>query len=216
MWFSVRRLREFTLHATDGSLGTVSDVYFDETTWTIQYVVIDTGRWLPGRRVLLAPFALGAVDIEAMKLTTYMNRDQVRGSPLADTMMPVSRQQQQELYSYWGATALASPIGGPTGDIEFSKRVPLPTESVGSHLRSAREIAGYYVEAIDGDSGHVEDFIADDENWAIRHLVVETRNWLPGRNVLVSPQQVSHISWTERRVRSNLTREQIRQSPEWR
>lgn len=95
----------------------------------------------------------------------------------------------------------------PTGDSEeFSGDV---------HLRSDEEVRGYHVEGSDAAIGHIEDFIVDDETWEVRYLVVDTRNWWFGKKVLVMPQWASRISWTERKVYLDLSRQQIKDSPEW-
>ncbi len=83
------------------------------------------------------------------------------------------------------------------------------------HLRSTKEVAGYRIGAADGEVGHVEDFVVDDEEWAIRYLGVDTRNWLPGKKVLVSPRWVSEVSWTRREVYTDLESSEIKSAPEW-
>ena len=84
-----------------------------------------------------------------------------------------------------------------------------------SHLRSTNDVSGHHIQASDGDIGHVEDFIIDDETCAIRYLVIDTRNWWPGKKVLVATQWIESVSWSELKVFVNLTREAIRQSPEY-
>ena len=84
------------------------------------------------------------------------------------------------------------------------------------HLRSTQDVSGYYVQAVDGEIGHVVDFLIDDETWAIRYLIIDTRNWWPERNVLVSPRWIDRVSWSESKVFINLSRESIKQSPEYR
>ena len=83
------------------------------------------------------------------------------------------------------------------------------------HLRSTDEVSGYHIQADDGEIGHVEDFIIDDETWAIRYLIIDTRNWWSGKKVLVSPQWIERTSWDESKVFINLSREAIKQSPEY-
>jgi hypothetical protein len=68
---------------------------------------------------------------------------------------------------------------------------------------------------VDGEIGHVEDFIIDDEMWAIRYLIIDTQNWWPGKKVLISPQWIERVSWRKSKVFVNLIRETIRQSPEY-
>lgn len=78
-----------------------------------------------------------------------------------------------------------------------------------------QEVTGYPIQAADGEIGHVEDFVLDDETWTIRYLIVDTRNWWPGKKVLVSPRWIERVSWSERKVFVNLPREIIKQSPEF-
>ena len=61
----------------------------------------------------------------------------------------------------------------------------------------------------------MEDFIVDDENWAILFLVVDTRNWLSGRKVLLSPQWIKRVEWADSSVHFDLTRESVKTSPEF-
>jgi sporulation protein YlmC with PRC-barrel domain len=83
------------------------------------------------------------------------------------------------------------------------------------HLRSTYNVSDYQIQTKDGDIGHVEDFIIDDETWAIRYLIIDTKNWWPGKKVLVSPKWIERVSWSESKVFVNLTRENIKQSPEY-
>jgi sporulation protein YlmC with PRC-barrel domain len=76
-------------------------------------------------------------------------------------------------------------------------------------------VSGYQIQALDGEIGHVEDFVIDDETWGIRYLIVDTRNWWPGKKVLVSPQWIERVSWDQSKVFANLLRETIKQAPEY-
>jgi hypothetical protein len=83
------------------------------------------------------------------------------------------------------------------------------------NLRSSREVIGYRIEAADGEIGHVHDFIVDIDLWRIVHMIVDTRNWLPGRKVLIAPSLVSDIRWSEKHVRIVPTRDAVKESPEY-
>jgi hypothetical protein len=76
-------------------------------------------------------------------------------------------------------------------------------------------VTGYNLLALDGEIGHVDDFIIDDETWTIRYLIVATRNWWPGRKVLISPKWIQNVSWEEREVAIDLSREAIKAAPEY-
>jgi hypothetical protein len=88
-------------------------------------------------------------------------------------------------------------------------------ESPDSHLRSTEAVTGYHIEAADGEMGHVDGFAVDDEAWAIRYAEVATRNWLPGKKVLVSPAWIERVSWGDSRIYVGLSREAIKNAPEY-
>jgi hypothetical protein len=111
------------------------------------------------------------------------------------------------------------PFGGvgtaPTPPIEPPAE-PLRKERGDPHLRSVRELRGYRIQASDGEIGHVDDFVVDDETWDIRYMVVSTSHWFPGRKVLISPKWlVGDISWERQKVTVILTRDSIKNSPEY-
>jgi hypothetical protein len=88
-------------------------------------------------------------------------------------------------------------------------------ESTDSHLRSSEAVTGYHIEAVDGEIGHVAGFVVDEEAWAIRYVEVSTRNWWPGKKVLVSPAWIERVSWSDSKVYAGLSREAIKSGPEY-
>lgn len=230
MLWSLEHLRGYALRATDGTLGDVHDVLFDDTEWTIRYFVVDTGGWLFGRRVLIIPSVLDRPDPERREFPVALTKEQVENSPDIDTDKPVSRQQETTLHGYYGwpnywvmpaAEGAAVPLypGGHTTETEaraeLERRAELEAEHADPHLRSAREVDGYYIRALDGEIGHIDDFLIDESGWRIRYLVADTRNWLPGKRVILSPDWVLRIDWDERTVDVDLNRGQIEESPEY-
>lgn len=221
-----------TVDATDGTIGHVKDAYFDDDGWAIRYLVVNTGSWLVGREVLISPYSvkapIGSDGVVAVSLT----RGQVEASPDIDTQQPVSRQHEFEYRDYYGYGDYW--YGGDLWGIAAYPVLPLsplPGEAAGAterwrdapeaglqdvHLRSTESVTGYHVQASDDGIGHVQDFIFDDASWAIRYLVVDTRNWWPGgRKVLVSTRWIDRIDWAERKVFTSLTREAVKASPEY-
>jgi hypothetical protein len=83
------------------------------------------------------------------------------------------------------------------------------------HLRSTASVTGYYIHATDGEIGHVADYIVDDETWTLRFLLVDTRKWLAGKTVLLSPRSITRVEWADSTVYVNLSRESVKQSPEF-
>ena len=88
-------------------------------------------------------------------------------------------------------------------------------DSADSHLHSTEDVNGYYIAATDGEIGHVDGFVLDSDAWAIRYIEVGTRNWWPGKKVLVSPQWIQRVSWEDRKVYTALMRDVIQTAPEY-
>lgn len=110
---------------------------------------------------------------------------------------------------------LSLPERAPTW--EFGERGVQEIQEPGLHfefmLYSVKDLYGNKLSASDGEIGHVKDFYFDDQNWAIRYLVVDTGSWLPGRQVLLSPYSVGHLDPADNTVAVNLTKRQIEDSP---
>ncbi|HLS80055.1 MAG TPA: PRC-barrel domain-containing protein [Steroidobacter sp.] len=228
---TLRDLKRMTIGATDGEIGKVRDAFFDDHHWAVRYLVVDTGGWLSGRKVLITPLSVGEGDWENRVLHVRLTRDQVKNAPDIDTDKPVSRQRESEFFDhygypyYWAGPAMWGPTSFPAGTEAALGQIPPPVEperlarreqeSHDPHLRSANEVSGYGIEAADGGIGHIDDFLFDDEDWALRYLVVDTRNWLPGRQVLLSTEWVDEVSWSERKAYVGLSREEVRSSPEY-
>lgn len=218
LWRS-KVLRGYHLRAVDGALGQVEDFYFDDHAWVVRYMVVDTSRWLGGRRVLIAPGELGTPDSERGEFPVNLTVEKIRSSPDIDTAKPVGRQEEERLLAHYGWTPYWVGLGGGYA----SGLLVVPPEEPDAaapprgdpNLRSMREVTGYHIAATDGSIGHVADFLIDEEGWAVRYLEVDTRNWLPGKHVLVAPQWVKQLDWSQRTVAVAMTRRQIQDSPEY-
>ncbi len=103
---AVSSLKGFDIQAKDGSLGTVSDFLFDDSTWRVRWMVVDTGRWLSGRKVLVHPSAVISAEYGLRDLNVALTKDQVQNSPEIREDRPVSQQMQSDLYSYYGGDPL--------------------------------------------------------------------------------------------------------------
>jgi hypothetical protein len=228
MLWRATELNGYEIEASDGSIGSVSDLLFDDSDWSVRWVVIDTGNWLPGRQVLLPPSVVARPDAQTRVLPVDLTREKVKNSPGIDTDKPVSRQMESDVYGYYGWApywhpTYVPPIGPVAGGAIGLGHNVMPGEDPREpdvpegdpHLRSVSEVTGYYVHATDDDIGHVEEFLIEDSTWAIRYLVVDTRNWWPGKQVLVSPDWTRDISWNDRKVYVDLTRDQIKNGPEY-
>lgn len=213
-----------TVKAKDGAVGEVEQFYFDDLTWTIRYMAVQTTGTQQARTVLLSLTTLGKPDWKKRVLPVDLTIAQVLSSPNVETDKPVSRLHEvmlQEYYSwptYWAGSFYIPSYGMLMPfprDSEAAEQTPPPrVRKVDPHLRTEEEIKGCRIHATDGNMGHVEDFLVD-ESWAIRFLVVNTRNWLPGRTVLVSPQWIKTVNWTDKTVFVDLSREAVKNSPKF-
>jgi uncharacterized protein YrrD len=238
MLHDVKKLEGYAVGATDGELGTAKDVYFDDNRWAIRYLVVETGSWLRGREVLISPSSVRSVAPDNGLIHLTLSQQQVKESPGIDTNKPVSRQHEIAFYKYygypyyWDGAFLWGPVMYPRVPAEPSRdsasgssarydaqaadegeaRIEGENPPGDSHLRSSNDVIGHEALASDGPIGSVHSFVFDDESWAIRYLVVNTGNWLPGKRVLLSPHRIQSISWTEREVYLDMTREEVKAS----
>ncbi len=216
-----KTLKGYKLDSLDGEIGKVNEFYFDDRHWAIRYMVADTGNWLTGRQVLISPYALKSVDKDEELIAVDLTKKQIEESPPLDSHRPISRQFEETYYGYYGWPMYwAGPyMWGANPGIMLTREksgVPAKGEKVADlHLRSTRDVSSHNIQAIDGEIGHVEDFIIDDKTWAIRYLIIDTKNWWPGKKVLISPQWIERVSWDESKVFVNLSREAIKKSPEY-
>ena len=235
----VKDMVGFTIAATDGDIGHVRDFYFDDEAWVIRYLIVETGTWLPNRKVLVSPMALRHPNREANSFPARLIREQVRNSPSINTDRPVSRQHELQFYSYYGypyywgsggswgagyypgAMLTGAGYGGGSGseylaaqmEKERLAREVDQCEDDDPHLRSCKEVTGYHIEAVDGEIGHVQGLLIDEDSWAIRYLIVNTSNWWLGHQVLVAPEWITDVSWLDRKVMIDLTRQAIQDAP---
>ena len=212
-------IKGYAIEAQDGRLGAVSDFLFEDAHWMIRWLVVDTGHWLPGRKVLLPPSALGHPDVHSRRFPVKLTMQRVKDSPEIDTERPVSRQMEDHIYDFYGwerywmgamASPFVAPLYGPgSGALEHVSAKP-QSKHDDPHLRSIAAVTGYHIHAADGEMGHVEDFLVEDASWRIRYLVVDTKNWWPGQRVLISPRTVREIDWADRSIHLNISRQQIK------
>lgn len=228
------------LRATDGDIGTVQDVYIDDARWTVRYFVVETGSWLASRKVLISPVSLTSPHPDDKVLSVSITREQVKNSPNIDTDKPVSRQHEIDYLGYygyptywdggglWGAGAMpglmipepglvpADPLSAAAGaDPALAADLASRHAHDDPHLRSCKSITGYHLQARDGEIGHVDGWVIDEDTWAVRYLVVDTSNWWRGRRVLLAPQWIHEVDWGEAKVVVEMTQEAIKRSPPW-
>lgn len=208
---NLRDLSGFGLQARDGEIGQLSEVYFDDQAWFVRYLVVRMGGRFLGREVLITPQVIESVDEQARRIVVELAREQVENSPPVGSTRPVSRHYEAEYHRYYGLEPYWGM--GPVASPPMPRPVPLPSapprDPEHPHLRSSDEVAGYHIAARDGEIGKVQDFIIDDSDWSIGYVAVDTRRWLPGRTVLISPAWIEAVDWAGRSITVDLDRATI-------
>lgn len=204
---NARKLETAEVRARDGVVGCVDDLLFDRATWTVRYLVVDTGGWLAGRRVLIATFAISGHATDTNCFSTDLTQEQVRTSPPATSAQEPTRDHEARLHEhyrwppYWISTPAASGIVPPPAAFERpeprSMPEPAPDEP---HLRRARHVRGYRVAATDGAIGVLDDFLLEPRSWRVAFLIVDTNGWLPGGKVLLEPHTIDRVSGSEAKL----------------
>jgi len=232
-----KNILNLPIEAKDGKIGKLKDCLFDDRHWTLRYFVADTGKWLPGRKVLLSPLHFdkpeeGIVSIMKDRLPVSLTKEQIESSPALENDMPISRQYEIEYARYynhhvywdgpyyWGATHVpdySAPLIGSETSLNESEEAHKERvkEIEESSLRSVSEVASYGINTQDGEFGHVSDFLVDENYWRLHYLVIDSRKWLPGKQFLIDIDWVSSFNWASKTATVSLTRKQIEEAPEF-
>jgi hypothetical protein len=226
MLWNSRKIHGYAIEADDGALGKISDFLFEDTNWSIRWLVVDTRHWLMNRKVLLPTGKLGHFDPDKGEFSVRLTKKQVEDSPNIDTDLPVSRQMETNIFDtygwspYWGTGYMSSGFGAmvgpvvvpPLGEHEFADT---QNRDGDPHLRSVGQIIRYDIHARDGEIGTVSDVLISDVDWSIRYLVVDTGTWWAGKKVLISPRWVQRVDWIAAEISLNVDRATLKDRPEY-
>jgi hypothetical protein len=218
---SMKDMEEYTIGATDGIIGQVKDFYFDDDAWVIRYLVVETGEGPPRRRVLISPIAIGQPNWSEKILPVSLTKVQVKNSPDIDTDKPISRQQEMGYLgyygygNYWGGGGLWGAGLYPDLLQAGLQHDVAQHQHDDPHLRSGNAVMRYYVHASDGDIGHVQGFLVDEQSWAIRYIIVNTSNWWLGHQVIIAPEWIDDVNWAECTVSVGLARQAVKNAPRY-
>jgi sporulation protein YlmC with PRC-barrel domain len=239
MVWNASTIKGYAVAASDGKIGTISDLLFDDTTWLVRWLVVETGNWLSSRKVLLPSSAIAYLDPQKQECSIKLTIQQIKDSPDVDTDRPVSRQMETGMYDHYGYNPFWDSGYGIAGNVALlggygylggmGGAMLLPTDrnttqlrpsedelrdahrnSSDVHLRSVVAVMGYHIQATDGEIGHVHSFLVEVADWSIRYLVVDTTSWWPGKKVLISPNSILKINWLESLVEVNVDRSAVK------
>lgn len=220
---TLRNLEGWTIYGSDRQdIGTVDDFYLDDEHWTVRYLVANIGRWGALQETLIPPEAIDRTNRGDPRIVVGLTREQIEHLPSADTRRPIARRYEREYSSQFGYPTLwPSAASSDTASLTLAEQAAAiaarvaPADEEEAHLRSVHELTGYHIHGLDGESGYLEDFLAD-ETWMIRYFTVHTGHWPSGRTVLLSPERIRGIEWDHQLIRVDLLRDEIKQSPRYR
>ena len=185
------------IRAVDGDIGTLEDFYFEEDGWTVRYLLVDTGKWMSGRKVLLSPVAVKG-PWNMAEVAVSLTKDQVWHSPEFDPKRHPSHDEEGKMLRHYGHPSYWDDSATPT-----------------HNLRSTKESTGYHLHATDGEIGHVDDFLIGENSWKIRYLLVDTSNWIGGKSVVVASEALEGVDKDKGTLKVCATREAVKHSPKF-
>ncbi|MET4081972.1 hypothetical protein ABIB40_001923 [Pedobacter sp. UYP30] len=220
MEHNITSLLGFKMGARDGEIGHVRDFYFEDTTWDIRYLIVETGNWFNEKKILIAPQALLKPDWKNKIFPVDLAIDQVKNSPDIETEKPISMQQEIELYGhyawqrYGGSGFYAGASSGVFDQpMVIDERIQKQNEDKKNndlHLRSTKLVTGYRIKATDGGIGHICDFLINDVSWKIESIIIDTHNLLGVKKVLMKVGHVIGIGWEDETVTVDISIEVIK------
>jgi hypothetical protein len=226
---SLESLHQAPVQARDGEIGTVSRYLLDVDQWAVRYFVVHAGTWWQGREVLISPMSVAEGTLASGRIAVSLTREQVRNSPPYDPSRTLTRQHESDLLAhygypmYWAGPFLWGPVPmATTGAAAAGPRDAVRTEGNAatreaservSGLADSQAVIGTHLHATDGDIGHIDDFLAEDDTWSIRYLIVDTSNWWLGRHVLISPSWIERFDWAGHRLEMAVDRMSIKNAP---
>ncbi|MCB0393149.1 MAG: hypothetical protein KDD25_01240 [Bdellovibrionales bacterium] len=212
----IRCLSELTgydINAIDGKVGSCVDFLFDDQSWTVRHLVVDTGGWIPGRKVIVPPSSINRVNWKDGELDLEFNKKKLEESPSLSKDAPVSRQYEEKYYNYmgwppyWGlGFTMRSGFNPRNTDIEREQS----KNTIVTTTRSFKEVLGYEISNKEDTFGSVEDVIVSDANWKVTGFVVRLSKWLPSDRVIMPLSDIEEISWLGQSLNSLKTKEQIK------
>lgn len=215
MLIAAQAMLDTPVDASDGSVGSLADLLVDDETWDVRYLLLQTGGWLRNRQVLMSPNMVGDARWEQNLLRLEMDRARVQASPEIDMDLPITRAEETVLARHFDWQPYWETVGAPPAAPQDETRDVAEIGDGDPSLCEVRRLLGYGIESLDGEIGHLDDLIVDDLAWVVRYLVIDTEQKWPGRRVLVATNWVDHADWEERKIRIDLIRDKIQDSPQF-
>lgn len=219
MIHSYKNLMDCSIHETDGRLGHLTDILFDDRNEKIRYYVIDIGHWFKSHVVLLLPTSISNIDWEKRKIVTSVSKCDLLNQPALESVMTMGRQCEEYYQDMVTDPIYSNPnIPGLILDSDKLEGFELIKEKTlqgikKNHLRSAHEILNYHVELDDGETGKVTDYEIDTSLYMISNIIIDCGNWFFHRYKEAPWLKINKISWGKKTLKLNMTKRELEQLP---
>jgi hypothetical protein len=219
MLVNINNLINLKVTASNDPVGRVNDFYFSDLDWNISYAEVKP-KLLVLKNILANNMKFGQPNLDHKLLPILISKDKVAQQPTADSVKTLSDQKEnhQAAFATWplnlsNLNALDISEAQKLADIMVRDKKDLKTDS---HLRSFKEIKGYYIKTPTGSFGHLKSLILETEIWKIKYLLIQKRRLVrPNKKILVSPANVVDIKWEDNSIYIDLSKNIIRESPEY-
>jgi hypothetical protein len=196
------------ISALDGEVGSVKDIYFDETSWKIQYLVIKLGSFFSEKVVLVPPSVVA--PFEGHSLNIELTKNELKECLHADDLIPETLQERYVGKSLFNMMSMSgnNPYGGPVMVYPFTSQL----REIGGydpHLRSCKVHSKYTLEACSSTIGTVEDFLVDDSLWALRFVIINLSKECEREKKMIDLQSIEVINDEAEAMTIGLTIEEI-------
>jgi hypothetical protein len=215
---NINSLTGYNMMATDGEIGKVIEFYFDDETWFLRYMILKTGDWLFGRKILISPDALKKTSWNTGLFSVNITKEQIRESPAINTDKPIYRSQEIELYAHydwegeWGSRFYEGGSMGKSNPIPVLDRGILSSADKADiysndklHLQNTSKVLGFQILCTDGEFGSLVDFVMDDQTWQILYIVAETGISSDGKKTLIHIKDIQKVQLDQANILVNVT-----------
>ncbi|GAA0440054.1 PRC-barrel domain-containing protein [Virgibacillus sp. AGTR] len=225
--FLTSELKNYKIHASDGVMGKVKDLYFDDNKWAIRYAVVDTRKWLPGRRVLMSPASFRALNEREKHVEVKHDKEVIRNSPTIPEENAVTKDDENSLISYygWARYWAGSMIWGVVDQpMTFPRSTNDSSDNYENHvsdwqtynLRSEDETIGFKVHANDGKIGHIADLIVDTNYWKVSYVIVQNSEKFTEEAYFIFPiEKIQQVDWFEKDMYLNTSLSDVKLKKEY-
>jgi hypothetical protein len=216
MLIKTKELIKFKTRSKDNVIGTIYDMYFDDLTWTIQYMLINLRGSPENNYELVSNNVFGKLNFPEKHLPLVIKlqgKDEKVKSDFAD--LPVKSVLKPVRYSMVGIDFESMPIAEVENTINAKiMNHKESSEILNLHLRSLKGIFRYVIRTKNGDIGWFDDFLLETDDWNIKYMLVDTKNWLSNNEErLISLAWIEKIKWKENIVYLDMDKEVVRNSP---